>query len=410
MISARTVSLILTTIWVIVFFITRKKQITSKWYFYLLFIMSTAGIFLDLDKLIYYVTQSYSFLNIALFAILLLLVLIPWMAYDKWLKNTRFVINERYMGLLKLLYVVLFLLSVFCLLYCMPYAIMAISIGAEDIRNSGEGFLLPRSFLTTMATGVATLAPVGLLLFYIGLLDKRLKIYSLGVLLVPLASVVHSMACAGREMYVFLPITFIVLYVAFSKSLSLRQRKLLKRIMILGGAFLAFFFITITKSRFGEFGSDYFISGTWGYLYQQPYVFDQTLQFFDNYKGFSKSLTFIGNIFGAYTQQTEILYRMEWSFGTMYKAFYEMYGYSSLIIGSIIYTAIFTIMAKSCLKKTNTFSTMFNFVIFIWFTISGLFYFRYGAIDAQFILYMMMVLLSPLYPRIVLVYNSGKLC
>ena len=408
MISARTVAFILTTIWMIVFFITRKNQFTSKWYFYLLFTMSTAGIFLDLDRLVYYVTKSYSFINIILFAILLLLVLIPWLKYDKWLKFARFSLNDRYLGLLKFICVVCMLLSLFCIMYCMPYAILANSIGAEEIRTSGDGSLLPLSFLTTLATGVATLAPIGVLLFYIGLLDLRLKKYAIGVLLLPIAGVVHSMTLAARELYIFLPLIFVFLYVAFANSLPLQQQKLLKRVGLLGGIFLLFSFITITINRFGNVKSDSFVVGTWGYLYQQPFVFDQTLQYFDNFYEFNRRLKFLRPLLGLPSSDFSYVYKMEWSFGTMYKEFYEMFGYSSLIVGTFIYIAFFTIMCKICIRRKNVFSTLVNFTIFIWFTISGLFYFRYGGIDAQFILYMLMMLLAPIYPRLLYVsrYNN----
>lgn len=404
MISARMVSYILTIIWIVAFLILRKKYYTSKWYFYLLFVMAPAGIVLDLNSevLLWNVlTRKYDIFNIILFAVLLLLVLIPWMNFDKWLKNKKFIINVKCIGLLKRTFIILIILSLFCIIYCIPYAILANSIGGKNLRTSDVVTLLPVSPLTTIVTGIATLAPIGILFFFIGLLDYRLRKYAIGVLLLPLAGVVHSMTMAARELYIFLPITFIILYVAFRSSLSLKQIKAIKKVMLIFGVFIGFFFSAITFSRFGEFGSESFISGTWGYFYQQPYVFDQTLQFFDNFKGFSKCLSFLGEIIGVYSPKTDVMYITEISFGTMYKAFYEMYGYSSLILGTIIYVAFFSMMSKFSIKRKKVFSILVNFSIFIWFTISGLFYFRYGSIDAQFILYILMMLFSSFYPQFI---------
>ena len=402
MVSARAVSCILTIIWLFVFLWLRKKTFTSKWYFCILLIMSSAGIVLDLDSEILLwnvITRKYDFLNVLLFAVLMLLVLIPWIEFDKWIKNIKIVINDRYIGLLKKVYLVLTLLSIFCIVYCLPYAIIANAMGGEAVRTSETVTLLPISPLTTLATGIATLAPIGLLLFFVGLLDVRLKKYAIGALLIPIASVIHSMTLAARELYIFLPVTFIILYTGFRNSLTNKQDKIIKNLMWIGGGFLIFYFSIITINRFGDIGSESFVSGTWGYIYQQPYVFDQTLQFFDNYKGFSKSLSFIGRLLGFSTTRPDIMYVMEFSFGTMYCCFYQMFGYSSLIVGSIIYVYFFLSIAKSCIRRKNSFSTLICFSIFIWFTISGLFYFRYGSIDAQFILYILMILFSPLYPR-----------
>lgn len=364
--------------------------------------MSSAGIVINLDNEILLwnvITRKYDLYNILLFGVLMLLVLIPWIKFDSWIKKRRFVINDKHIGLLKKVYITLIGLSLFCIVYCLPYAIIANSMGGEAVRTSDTVTLLPISPLTTIATGVATLAPVGLLLFFVGLLDVRLKLYAIGALLVPLAGVIHSMTLAARELYVFLPITFIILYVAFSNSLSISQIKIVKKSTILGGVFLISYFAIITMSRFGDVGSDSFINGTWGYIYQQPYVFDQTLQFFDNYKEFSKSLSFIGRILGLSQVRPDVVYITELSFGTMFGSFYEMYGYNSLIIGSVVFVCFFLIVAKNRIQKKNAFSILVNFSIFIWFTISGLFYFRYGNIDAQFILYMMLILFSPLYPK-----------
>lgn len=366
--------------------------------------MSSAGIILDMDKMIYFETQTYLLNNILLFALLLLLVVIPWLKYDKYIINVNFAVNEKYINSLKFIYSILFVLSIVCIIYCLPYAIAANSLGAETMRQIG--CLMPISFMTTFATGIATLAPIGILLFFIGLLSPKLVFHAVLILILPIASIIHSMTFAARELYIFLPLTFIIVYLTFKDSLSINIRIKIKQISLIIGILMIISFVTITINRFGKIGTDSFIEGTWGYIYQQPYVFDQTLQFFTNFKAFSSNLSFIGNFLGENTTNKDLELTTEWCFGTMYQAFYEMYGYISLFIGSITYLLVFNYMAKKSIKSGRPFMIMVNFIIFLWFTISGLFYFRYGKIDAQFILYMLIIFLSSLYPPFIICKNK----
>lgn len=399
MVSARIVSYILTIIWLITFLVLRKKLFTAKWYFYLLFVMSSAGIVLELDEYVDYGTQTYSIVNIILFAILQLCALIPWLKYDNSLKKVKFTINDKNIKTLKILYIILTLLSIWCIIYCLPYAILANTIGGLEIRSAGDGGVLPRTFLTTIASGIAALVPIGLLLFFVGLLDNRLKKYAFWVLLLPIAGILESMACMARELYIYIPIIFVFLYFVFANSLAKKMKKLLKKISFLFLVIFLIFLLIITISRFGPIASKNFITGTWGYFYQQPYVFDQTLQHFDNYKGFSKNLKFLDGIIPNDIKYYGVEMKTEWSFGTMYKGFYEMFGYTSLFIGTIVYIFFFYFTIRKSVFKKNPFSILVNFSIFLWLTISGLFYFRYGINNSYFILYLSMILLSHLFPK-----------
>lgn len=370
--------------------------------------MSTAGIFLDLNNNVLLwnvITNEYNLLNILLFAILMLLAIIPWIRFDTYLRKSRLSVNGKNINTLKSFYLILILLSIFCIVYCFPYAMTANKIGWNVVRINDDVSLLPANFLTTLCTGVATLTPVGVLLFFIGLLDSRLNKYAVAILLLPIAGIIHSMTFAARELYIYLPISFAIIYVAFKNSLSVKQKKRIKIFSAIASVFLIFLFISISTNRFGDTGTDSFISGTWGYIYQQPYVFDQTLQFFDNYKGYSKSLSFIGNIIGDNSVKPDIVYVTEYSFGTMYKGFYEMFGYTSLFIGALIYVSFFLAMSNLRVIRKNAFSALIVFSIFIWFTVSGIFYFRYGNVSSQFIMYLLIIVLSPLYPRFINVAN-----
>ena len=341
MISSFTVSIILLLIWSIAYLCVRKKLVTAKVYFLILGIMASAGVILDLDKYVYYVSQRYDIWNILLFAFLLLLVIIPWMKYDRATRNNQYILNPRYYIAYITILIFFVIFSLITIAYCLPYSLAAMRMGADYIRNETEGGLLPASFMTTFASAIAALPPIGILFFFIGYTSKKLKKYSYWYLLLPISSVVHSMACAARELYVFLPITFMIMFLFFKNSIHPKSLKRIKTVFLIIGIALISIFMTFTISRFGEYGSDSFISGTWGYIFQQPFVFDQTLQYFDNYKGFSKHLSFIGSLLGMSSVKKDLVLSTEWSFGTMYKGFYEMFGYTSLLIGSILYISFF---------------------------------------------------------------------
>lgn len=399
MISSYTVSIILLSIWLVAYLILRKRCSSAKIYFGVLGLMASAGVILDLNKYVYYVTQEYDAFNIFLFAILLLLVIIPWLKYDKLIKYYEYTINPEYKSAFTKILTIFVLLSTFTIIYCLPYALAASSMGADVIRNETEGGLLPTNMLTTVASAVASLAPIGLTFFFASYTSKSFKKHSYWFLLAPLAGIVHSMACAARELYIFLPITFIILFLFFKNSIPQNDLKRIKYAAGILGVGMMSIFMTFTISRFGEAGSDSFIGGTWGYLYQQPYVFDQTLQYFDNFKGFSKSLSFIGDFLGMSTTKKDAVLSIEWSFGTMYKAFYEMFGYTSLLLGSIIYLWFFNTMAKRSIRKNHPFAIVINFTLFIWFTVSGLFYFRYGANSSYFLMYLFIMIFSFVTPK-----------
>ena len=56
-------------------------------------------------------------------------------------------------------------------------------------------------------------------------------------------------------------------------------------------------------------------------------------------------------------------------------------------------------MAILSIRFKHSFATLINFSLFIWFTVSGLFYFRYGASSSYFILYMLLMIGSFFIPR-----------
>ena len=82
---------------------------------------------------------------------------------------------------------------------------------------------------------------------------------------------------------------------------------------------------------------------------------------------------------------------IEFMFGTQFAEFYEISGYDSLIICSIFYLLIFGTLIYNYRQKRKIFHLLVVFTMYVYFTISGLFYFRFGGNNSEFFMYMFII-------------------
>lgn len=407
MISSRAVSIIL----LIVFGIFYKKNkgiiVSLKIYFVLLGVMALAGVLFDpLPLMGLYPTEYYP-KYILFFAILMLVVIKPWFVFDKFLINKPiFSVKEKYIKTIKKIYVVVIVLSFYAIIYTLPYTMIAWAKGA-DAMKSGSG-ILPHSIFTTLAVGFATFSPVTIVLFYISLLDKRLSKFGIFLLVSSLAYIVTSMAQGARDGFIYTSLTYYVFYVIFKPSYNIHTTKQINKLII-----VLFFLMMIplsiySLSRFGkEQSEDNMLYGTWGYIYQQPYVFDHILDQFDTFYGFNRRLKFLNNIIPIEGCEYAASSKIEYMFGTQFASYYMISGYSSLLIATIIYIFTFEYLIKKSLKRNLIFPSLVVFVIYIYFTLSGLFYFRFGGNDSEFLFYMAILFGSLKMPDLLYVSYSN---
>lgn len=411
MISATAVSYILLGIWLIIFIILKRYLFSNRGYFVLLLVMCSAGILLPIDDYINYVSKQYDLSNIILFSVLMIITLIPWIKFDSWLKRVDCIrVCPAYIKLFKTTFSALFLLCLFAIIYALPYGITALSMGGNDIRTMEGDGLLPHTFATTICTGAGCLTPVTILAFYITLIEPRLKAYIVPMFIASLTYLFTSMPSCARDGYIYIPLTYLFMYKIFKNSLSINGKTMLKKLAVfsLVGGLLVFLAITLDRFVGTEKGGNAqygFIYGTWGYFFQQPYVFDQVLQHFTRFFGFNRRLKFLVPITGisGFEYDTRYADSFEWSFGTMYAEFYEMGGYIALFFMTIVFISIFWFFIAKHIRKKHTIALMIVFSIYLYHVITGLFYYRLGMNESETLLYVFLVLFAFLVPKVLTV-------
>lgn len=396
------VSVILLIIWSFAYKFMKKKIKTLKVYYFLLLLMAIPGIIFPLSK--YLDMGQFNKFTIeftVLFAFLLIISIIPWYSVDKYLcRIKRIEVNEYYLSKLKPVIWIIILLSIFSIVYTLPYAIVAFKMGAADVRAYiADQSILPKSPLTTLSVGFGYLAPIDILLFYVCLLHNKLKRYAFPLALCSLSYIVTTAPSQARDGYILIPLLFICLFFVFRSSLPresiIKIRKIASIIVPIG----FIFFLVITFDRF--FNNSYeslnpfesLIAGTWGYFYQQPYVFDLTLQHQRYFESFGKRFPLLTMLFDLPTVEFDFNYKFQWMFGTMFANFYSATGWPTLIGATIFYIVSWWCIIKYHIKKHNFFALMVVFSIYLLYQTSGLFYFRLANVSIE-LLYIAILVLS----------------
>ena len=421
MLNTFAVSLLLLLIWGIVYFLLRKYISSSRFYFILLLAMGSAGLFIEDLPLMGLTPRTFGFFNIVLFAILMVVIIIPWLSFDVLFKKAPvFVLKEQYIPKLKVVMIITILLSIFSILYFAPYAALAMAMGGKDVRQLLlESSLMPDTPITTLAGGIASFFPVTILLFYISLLHARLRKYSFFLAVSSLSYIVNALVFSGRDALIFTAMLYILLFVIFRNSLSIKSLKKIKKVSFIIAPLAALILLTISFDRFFSEGRgtkeayDDLLFVTWGYFYQQPYVFDHTLESFTNFYGFKRRLMFLDNIIpiggNEYSNFTDS--KEEYMFGTQLKEFYEIAGYTSLAICTICYVFFFNRIITSLRRKRKIFPLLLAFTVFSLFTFSGMFYFRLAMNNNEFLFYVAIMISCFFIPDILKVtyYNNVQI-
>ena len=387
MLTYAQVSYVLLFIWGGYFFLQRKGLQTLKPYFFLLFFMAFAGIVLPERFIITYSDYlEYSFVNTLVFALLLISMVFPWCTFNSWhCKVAHIQISSKSIGIFKISFITMILMSVYSMLYALPYAIQALSMGADEVRTMIlETSLYPKNIFTTICVGVGCLTPIQILMFFFSLLDTRLSKYSLWLFISSLTYIVTNLPNTGRDGMIYIPLMYIFLFQIFKPYLEKKMIDKIKRYFILIIPILCFLIFTITMARFYMYGKnpiEGLIQGTWGYFYQQPYVFDNTLNHMDKFRGLSAQFPLLAKLLGIYEGPLHYseLEHFEYSFGTMYSQFYTISGWSSLIVCALFFVVSFNLLLYYLIRRKKFTSLFIVFSVYLYYVITGLFYYRLKA-------------------------------
>lgn len=406
-ISATGVSILLILIWGTFYFLLKKRIKSAKGYFLLLLFMGSAGLVFRNLPLMGLSPEYYNPTNIMLFAILMICMILPWIKFDIFLRNMpAFCVNAAYIPMLKTISLVIIVLSFYAIIYTFPTAIYAFNMGAAEVRNPvGEVGLLPKNLYTTIAVASGCLSPVAILLFYISFLSNSLRKYTFPLFISSFAYIITTMAFCARDGFVYTPLMFIFLFLVFFNSFGRDVFKRVRRYSLILLIPVLLVLAKLTFDRFGNTGTstselnDDLIYGTWGYFYQQPYVFDHILTYFYSFYGFERRLKFLDNIIPLNGEAYVSADKLEYMFGTQLGEFYEIAGYLSLFLGVLIFVVCFYKLISHFIKKSNYTSLLLCFTIYLYCILTGLFYFRIGVTDNVFFLYVILVISSFFIPR-----------
>lgn len=406
------VSILLLVVWYVTYRYLRSKLSTCKIYFVLLGLMALPGLFIPDLPLMGLYPRFFNFWYIVLFAVLMVLVLIPWIKFDKYLNNIpNFTIKPQYIDSLKWVFVLTIVLSLYSIVYVYPYASNSITQGALEVRHSlSEESPLPPNIFTTMAVGFASFSPVAILLAYISMLDKRLQKYTILLIISSSSYIVITLAICARDGFIYTSLTYVVLFFVFKRSLSQKSIAKIKRITTIIAPIVFTLFLSFSLARFFVTGNDSkeLLYGTWGYLYQQPYVFDHVLDSFHDFYGFERRLSFLKDVIPLAGHEYTASNIIEYMFGTQFAEFYEISGLSSLIILSFLYILLFYIVIATHIRRNLIFPVLLSFLIYFYFTISGIFYFRFGGNNSEFLFFVAILLSSFFVPNILTINNNEK--
>ena len=332
--------------------------------------------------------SSYTAINFTIYSFFLFLFLLPSLYLKPITKTTLIPRNRLTLHLMLLLS----FLGLYSLIYQIPYAIMALSIGAVDIRNQisiEKVFILPDSPFTTLAVGISTFYIFYIAFFFIAIVQKRHLIVRISLLIASLSYIVSGLIFTGRDAVIFYTFSFLFVFLYFRNLLAKTTIKKLNKLYIFLLVMLVFFLSLISLQRFND-QSDYSLAyGTIGYIAQQPFVFSETIEIQNKfYEGHLRFPVFVS----MFTPLKEIVRTdpYEWSFGTFIKDFYSEGGYLFLISMTLLFVPLFFVKIRSC-NKNSFYRNLIIVLFYFQFMSSGVFYFKLGSRSGN--IYMIVLLI-----------------
>lgn len=402
------VSLILFLICGTFFLFVKKRMVTGYVYFAFLAFMLLPPQLDDGEAFIESWFHEVDAFNIIVLAICLCVGYIPWKIFDTSIFNRSFQIPIHNLNAIKRICFTLIVLSLLSIIYLFPVALRAIMLGASDVRAmlyGGEYDMLPKSPFTTIAVATAALNIYCVLFFYICYLRPELKKYRIWLAISSLSYVINCFAITARDGLIFLPVYYIIFYLVFRKSfkpeISVGLKATIKRVALIAGIFMAMFSLSRFAGNNEETDWDTVYSGTFGYISQQPYVFDATVKGQDDFWGFERRFPLVNRMMGISEYRININEEFEWSFGTMYSEHYSISGWASLIGLTLVYVLYYALSMKYLAGRRRYFSLLLMFTVFMFIAVSGMFYTRAGGNVNMNLFYLTLSIIPFFVPNII---------
>lgn len=376
------------TVFIIVsYFFFKNIESRSSLFFFrnILFLMLFSSYLIIGDD--YLETLTYNKSNAVIFYFLLFTLLLPWRNLEK--KNKFYDIVVSNTKILGFIFTIVIVLAFIANGYLLPYSLKGISMGGGAVRDQlyeTKMSMLPVSKFTTFAVATATASPIFLMFHFISLCDVKLKKYSVLLFLCSLSYINLSLSFMARDGFVITPILYFIFFRFFSRFYNfdlLSSKRNFRLLASLGLLML----LTISISRFYSEGDDSneFVSGTFGYIGQEPYVFNAVIEETTDFYGFNLRFPVLAQIFYGEIIPIERDKPFQTMFGTQLADFYSVNGYLSLFLFTISFSIFFNTLFSFYLKKSGFhFNFLLIFSLYLLLIVQGLFYFRMGELSMNY--------------------------
>ncbi len=233
--------------------------------------------------------------------------------------------------------------------------------------------------------------------FYCLIIQKLKILYFLLFIIASFNGILGNLIDAGRSAIAYWIMSFIACYIIFSRYMNNIQKRTLKRVFVVIGAFAVFFLAAVTIARFGERDAGE-VSGTQGGLisyFGQTYI--NFCYFFDEFTCPLPSLQLVfpftsklilGNSFVAVTDLQELI---SMSSGREIGVFFTFLGHimvTSNNIVMIIYAILLFFISMLLVRKTKNksvkLSTCYFYFLYSSVIFLGIFTHFYGGTTRNF--------------------------
>lgn len=407
------VAVILLLMWGI-FFLSQKRKLKSGIvYFAFLFFMILPSL-LKMNYISSYIINGIDYRNIVVFSVLLILGFIPWLVFDRTFSiySYRLIVDEKYIHFLKFIFKGLIISSLFSIFYLLPYAIQGVLMGAAERRATMvDGGVLPSNIVTTLVVGISGLNIFNVLFFYISCLHIRLYKYRFWLLISSFSYLVNSFAFAGRDGLIILPVFYAVFFVIFRKSINNHILKSITKMLSFMMILVAIFFAIFSVNRFfSDKDMNVLYDGTLGYISQQPYVFDSTIKYQNDFHGWELRFPLINRLLGVSKYDVERTGgSFDTQFGTMYSEFYSIEGWKSLLLISFVFVSYYSFAVYYLRRRRKMFGLFMIFAVYLYIVISGLFYCKAGSTILINIFYIILSIIPFFFKNYILIeYDNNR--
>lgn len=381
-----------------------KKDVYSSSMFLLTvyWLMALSAIIYDIfSEYFYYNNIPLSFYSIIYLLFALSFYIIPFIKFNEKKFDSILISNQ---ALINVMSVMLIILSFISIVFFIPSTLHALSgdIGQNRIDQVGGIKFVTIGILNTISGSVATLYPITIILFFISVIQKKSKIFSVLLLISSTSYIFFNLSYVGRDGPLFWSMMFLFNYLFFKDFIPASLKKLYFRYANFIFIFSIIVFVIITYARFGDKQFPIVLAFV-DYMGQQIKNFSDTFQHHSLTTGGYVSFGWIVNSFNFLsgtdyssldmffleTAKIDLLNRdiRSWNFGTFIKQFYYDYGFWGPIIIGIFFAVLMSFLRISSdriinLEKIVLYSLYFQIVA------QGVFYFKqYGPSGNAYIVF-----------------------